>query len=66
MTKRQNMTNTYLFEPQTQNKNWFTTRKFCKSPNNLMTYFEWITDKNNLYILEFMKITEKYQNIENF
>ena len=31
-----------------------------------MTYLEWITDKNNLYILEFMKITEKYHNIENF
>ena len=31
-----------------------------------MTYFEWITDKNNLYILEFMKITEKYQKIEKF
>ena len=31
-----------------------------------MTCFEWITYKNDLYILEFMKITEKYQNTENF
>ena len=60
MTKRQNMTNADLFEPQSQNKNWFTTRKFCKSPNNLMTCFEWITYKNNLVQL---RIYEDYREV---
>ena len=73
MTKLQNMTNAYVIVviyfklgPQ----NWFTTMKFCKPPENLMSYFRIFVGRMNHFEkvwpvhLRFMKITEEYFNFK--